>query len=127
MAFTTFSYTGDMLDSQKLHDAIMGGPRADDFRTLVCWIAKEIHVMMRLEEQVNPNTDINEFLMELSSFLKELMCPYLDFISGPLSDRFPTCESRILLLDYMTTELMALKMCRKLNQNQNELCSDIVV
>lgn len=63
--------------------------------------------------------------MELSSFLKELSCPYPALISGPISERFQLSEHRTLLLNYLTTELMAAKMCQKLNP-QKQVIIEIV-
>lgn len=51
-------------------------------------------------------------MIELSAFLKEIACPYQDFVTGPVSSRLQTKESRILLLDYLLTELMASKICK---------------
>lgn len=75
--------------------------------------------------QINENSEIDEFLLELSSFLKELSCPYPALVSGPISERFQSPEHRLLLLNYLTTELMAAKMCQKLNP-QKQVIIEIV-
>lgn len=64
-------------------------------------------------------------MLELSGFLKELICPFECFISGPISNRLQTTESRILLLDYLLTELMAIKMIQK-NMPKESLVIEIV-
>lgn len=58
-------------------------------------------------------------MIELSGFLKEMMCSFQSFISGPVSQRLQTVESRLILLDYLLTELMAMKMCHKLKPKEN--------
>lgn len=58
-------------------------------------------------------------MIELSGFLKEMLCPFQSFISGPVSQRFLFVESRLLIIDYLLTELMAMKMCHKLKPKEN--------
>lgn len=64
--------------------------------------------------QINENCEINEFLLELSGFLKELGCPYPQFVSGPMSNRLQTQDDRLLLLQFLISELMAWRMCHSL-------------
>lgn len=69
-----------------------------------------------MDEEVNPITcpeDYVSFLMELSSFLKELGCPYESMIQGHISERLSTTDEKLLLLDYLITELMAARMLRE--------------
>lgn len=72
--------------------------------------------MCNIDEQVNaiinPEDSIT-FLMELSSFLKELGCPYQNLTHGHISDRFENVSDRLLLLDYLLTELMAARILRE--------------
>lgn len=56
--------------------------------------------------------------MELSSLLKELSCPYSVLISGPIAHRFQSKEDRLLLLNYLMSELMAAKMSHKLTPHK---------
>lgn len=68
-------------------------------------------------------------MIELSGFLKEMLCPFQSFISGPVSQRFLFVESRLIILDYLLTELMAMKMCHKLKPKENvviEVVSDLL-
>lgn len=58
-------------------------------------------------------------MIELSGFLKEMLCPFQSFITGPVSQRFLFVESRLIILDYLLTELMAMKMCHKLKPKEN--------
>lgn len=54
-------------------------------------------------------------MLELSSLLKELCCPYLVLISGSPAQRFQSKQDRVLLINYLINELMAAKMIQKLN------------
>lgn len=75
---------------------------------------------MDLDDQIHPNGDVNEFSLELSSFLKELSCPYTTMTSGPLNERFSTIQKRQLLIDYLSSELMAAKMSYHLNPEKRQ-------
>lgn len=81
-----------------------------DFRNLISWITDEIAGLGQLDERVSKDDDVNTFLLELSAFLKEIQCPYSEMMSGPVSSRLQTTESRFLLLEYLLAELMAQKM-----------------
>lgn len=58
-------------------------------------------------------------MLELSAFLKEMMCPFAAMISGPISQRLQTIETRYLLLEYLIAELMAIKMLHKLKPKED--------
>lgn len=64
-------------------------------------------------------------MLELSGFLKEILCPYSTFISGPMSNRFQSHASRLQLLDYLLTELMTMKMIQKIRPKE-EVIIEIV-
>lgn len=68
--------------------------------------------------QIHPGSESTEFVLELSSLLKELGCPYSVLVSGPPSQRFQSKDVRILLLNYLVSELMAAKMIQKLNPHK---------
>lgn len=84
------------------------------FRSLIAWITNELTVLLNLGEQIQPDSTVNEFSLELSSFLKELPCPYPALISGPIASRYAAVDSRLTLLNYLMCELMAAKMCHTL-------------
>lgn len=50
--------------------------------------------------------------MTLSSFLKEMKCPFSSLTDGMDKNRFNTLESLTLLFSFLVNELMALKMVR---------------
>ncbi|KAH9642414.1 hypothetical protein HF086_007546 [Spodoptera exigua] len=98
-------YEGPLTEEAAFAKALDGGPKSLDFTKLVHILAEEIKKLCNLEETVNMMNDPDEsssFLLELSSFLKELKCH--------MSSRLQTKEDRLLLLDYLISELMAARM-----------------
>lgn len=75
--------------------------------------------------QIHPDSEATEFALELSSLLKELSCPYTVLVSGQTAQRFQTRSDRLLLLNYLISELMAAKMSHKLNP-QKKVIIEIV-
>lgn len=71
-------------------------------------------------------TDINSFQMELSGFLKELQCPIQDLVSGPVSNRFQTETLLVQLLNYLLSELMAIKMVHTLKPKTADMIIEVV-
>lgn len=68
-------YKGEILEDGYLDKALEGGPKSEPYTRLVEWLSKELKVLCKLDEQINAITtpeDSSAFLLELSSFLKEL-------------------------------------------------------
>ncbi|KAJ6626126.1 Protein FAM98A [Pseudolycoriella hygida] len=107
-------------DEKDLSELIKDGPKSKKFRDLIVLITDEIRVLANIDEKVSGDSEINDFMIELSGFLKEMQCPFQTFISGPVSQRFLSVESRLIIFDYLLTELMAIKMCHKLNPKPKE-------
>lgn len=58
-----------------LEKALDGGPKSVEYTGLVEWLSKELKTLCKLDEHVNAISsaeDSSSFLLELSSFLKEL-------------------------------------------------------
>ena len=51
--------------------------------------------------------DESSFYMELGSFLREISCPYKQLSEGPLDERFKSVDNKLILLDFLLTELQA--------------------
>ncbi|XP_063229367.1 protein FAM98A [Bacillus rossius redtenbacheri] len=106
-------YAGPMLDEGGLEKALEGGPKSVEYTELVEWLSKELKVLCKLEEHVNAISspdDSSSFLLEVSSFLKEIGCGYSFLMEGHMSERLHTRENRLLLLDFLLTELQAARM-----------------
>lgn len=102
-------YTGPLLNYEKFCEALEVGPKSVEFTGLVAWIAEQISLLSKLDESVHSTTsqeDASSFLLELSSFLKELGCINQQLMSGNVNQRLANKEQRLFLLDYLLTELM---------------------
>ncbi|XP_028160680.1 protein FAM98A-like [Ostrinia furnacalis] len=114
-SLTDLGYDGPLSDEVAFSKALDGGPKSLEFTKLVHILAEELKKLLQLEETVNMMTSVDEsssFLLELSSFLKELGCPYKKLVVGHMSARLQSKEDRLLLLDYLVSELMAARMQR---------------
>ncbi|XP_013387259.1 protein FAM98A-like [Lingula anatina] len=106
-------YEGPLLDENGLRQAIEGGPQSAEYTQLVEWLTKEIGGFCKLDDVVNAikgQDDVEHFMLELSGFLREYGCPHKELSEGPLSQRLATKENRLLLLDFLCTELQAVRM-----------------
>lgn len=64
---------------------IEGGPKSAEYTGLIHEMSEELKSLCSLDESVNATEgpdDASSFLLELSSFLKELGCPYNCFTTG---------------------------------------------
>lgn len=108
-------------DDVKTKEAIEIGPKSIAFTQLIEWFSKQLQAICRLDSCVNAITDPDDsssFLLEVSSFLKELQCPYKILVTGQISQRLLDVKSRIILLDYLCTELQAARIVYKKVQKQ---------
>ncbi|XP_038217222.1 protein FAM98A [Zerene cesonia] len=123
-------YEGPLTDEVAFAKAIDGGPKSLEYTKLIHILAEEIKKLCNLEETVNIMNDPDEsssFLLELSSFLKELGCPYRKLITGHMSARLQSRDDKILLLDYLVSELMAARMVNVDCPKEKQAGMDIVV
>ncbi|KAI5736369.1 hypothetical protein M8J76_002551 [Diaphorina citri] len=97
---------------EQLKVSIDGGLKNVEFTKLVAWLCKEIKVLLKLDEDVTSTQDSSSLLLELSSFLKELGCPYKCLIEGHVNSRLRTPETCMLLLDYLINEVNSARMYR---------------
>ncbi|XP_043281580.1 protein FAM98A [Venturia canescens] len=105
-------YDGPALTPEKLSDALDKGPKSVDFSSLVAWLADQLVLFGELDERVHATTspeDASSFLLELSLFLKELGCVNSRLMGGNVNQRLSTKEDRVILLEYLITELMTSK------------------
>jgi hypothetical protein len=73
------------LDETAFLKALEGGSKSLEYTKLVHILADELKKRCQLEETVNIINDADDsssFLLELSSFLKELGCPYRCLVTG---------------------------------------------
>ncbi|XP_015596643.1 protein FAM98A [Cephus cinctus] len=121
-SFEDIGYTGPLLDPEKLSDALNGGAKSVEFTTLVAWLAEQLITFNDLDESIHPTSsadDASSFLLELSSFLKELGCVNRQLMTGNINQRLATKQERMILLEYLILELMTSKIleCKKPTSN----------
>lgn len=93
--------------------ALDGGVDSTDYTSLVSWISEQLVNFGDVEECVHPVNspqDIATFHLELSFLLKELGCVNEKLTSGSVNERLSNRQDRVLLLDYLVTELMTSKL-----------------
>jgi hypothetical protein len=102
-------YTGSLLEKENFDIALQEGAKSVEFTKLVSFLTNELRTLLNIDEEVNPISNLEDavaFIMEISSFLKELNCTYTVLTQGHISDRLQNTQDRLLLLDYLSTELM---------------------
>lgn len=114
-------YEGKLLDENAFNEAIQEGFTSLAFREVIYWLTNEISIIGCMEERLTDFSDSNNFQIELSGFLKELKdCFEVLLTHENITDRMQTIESRILLIDLLSSELMALKMSMASNSTENK-------
>lgn len=119
-----------MLDSSRFNQALQEGPKSIEFTSLVSWITSHIGAFGNIDETVQPTTapeDANSFLMELSTFLKELGCTNKKLTTGNVNQRLTSVEDKFLLIEFLLTELMASKMLESKNPESNKAVQITIV
>lgn len=122
--FACLGYSGGMKTDEEITRAIELGTKSLEFTQLVEWLSKELQAINKMESCVNALTDVEDassFLLEVSSFLRELHCPYKSLMNGPISQRLLDVESRRIFLDYLCTELVAARMLYSKSEVRNTM------
>lgn len=115
-ALNIIGYNGPLSQKPNFPIAIEGGAKSTEYTEFVHFLTNEIRTLQGIDEEVNPITspeDAVAFIMEVTSFLKELGCPYKILIEGHVSDRLQNVSDRLLLLDYLLTELMGARILQE--------------
>lgn len=108
-----FSYQGALLEKKNIINAITGGPKNVEYTKLISFLSNELRSICNIDEHVNAINspeDSSTFLLELSSFLKELQCPFVSLTQGHVTDRLANDYDKTNLIYYLLTELMAARM-----------------
>ncbi|XP_044269345.1 protein FAM98A isoform X1 [Tribolium madens] len=109
-------YSGPLVEKTSFDSALQEGSKSVEFTKLVNFLTNELRTLLNIDEEVNPISspeDSVSFVMEVSSFLKELNCPYTALTQGHISDRLESQQDKLLLLDYLSTELMAARILQE--------------
>ncbi|XP_065089850.1 protein FAM98B-like, partial [Ochlerotatus camptorhynchus] len=94
-------------DASSLGEKLRIGLSDNDYREIVLWLTEQIKHHTEIDETVSSVDDLPCFALEISSFLKELACPYHSLLEGPMSARFRSEYDALLLVDYLVGECIA--------------------
>ncbi|XP_014211834.1 protein FAM98B isoform X2 [Copidosoma floridanum] len=109
---TDVGYTGPLLDSAKFTEALQTGAKSPAFTKLISWLTDQIGSFSKIDETVQPTStpeDSSHFLLELSTYLKELGCINVKLTTGNVNQRLANIDERLMLIEYLISELMACK------------------
>lgn len=112
-SLTDLGYEGAVMQEEAFTAALDGGAKSIEYTQVVEWLSAELKEVCKLDDQVNAITspdDSSSFLLEVSSFLKEINCPYQGLVEGPVSQRLASKESKLQLIDFLCSELEAARM-----------------
>lgn len=91
-----------------------GGISQPGYRALIQWLTAEIRRYGEFDDESVCSVDDEVcFRWELSSFLKELGCPYGALMDVPLTERFREGGDARMLVEYLVGECAALAMVRR--------------
>ena len=101
-------------------------PMTFNYALFVSKIGSEIGSLLETEERLNApeNAEISSlssWKMEISSFLKELHCPIKTLYEGDLQNRLNSSSHRLLLLDFLLSELMSARIDKLKSQPSQKL------
>ncbi|NXP70894.1 FA98B protein, partial [Ramphastos sulfuratus] len=111
-ALEALGYTGPLLEEEALNKAAEKGLSSPEFLELCVWLGSQIKSLCNMEESITSTDggkDVESFQLEVSSFLREMACPYSSLVSGDIKDRLREKEDCLKLLLFLSTELQALK------------------
>lgn len=106
-------YTGVLLDTENMSQALKLGAKSTDFTSLVAWFAEQMATFINIDETVHATTnadDVSSFLLELSFFLKEIGCSNEKLMTGNVNQRLSNETERATLIEFLAAELMACKL-----------------
>ena len=83
------------------------------FANFVSRLCQDLHRLAQTEENVNLIDSLDNltmWIMELTSFLRELQCPHEKLLAGDPQNRLKPAADRVILLDFLVGELIAAKL-----------------
>lgn len=99
------------------------------FANLIYDLCQEVQKFVSMDESVSRLEDngstvehVNNWKLELSSFLNELRCPNECLVQGDLDKRLSGQTGKLLLLDYLIGEILSMRL-----QRSNDLGKDRVL
>jgi len=106
-ALEDLGFDGALLEEGALTAAVQGESLTPDFMSLCVWLTDHLKTLCSIQENVSEKEDEETFRMEMSGLLTELGCPHSHLLGV---NGLASPSNRLLLLDYLTSELQALRM-----------------
>ena len=94
-------------------------PLTREFANFISSVCANINKIVCTEENVSPveKDDLQDWKLELGSFLRELQCPYDQLYTGELSIRLENFGDRFVLVEFLHDELIAAQKVHSMSQN----------
>ncbi|XP_055343359.1 protein FAM98A-like [Paramacrobiotus metropolitanus] len=103
-------YGNGTFTSENFRNAIGNGTAAVEYSHIIMALCKQLRILANINQDISEMrspADANSFVMDVTSFLHEMECPYARLTSAPLTERLATPENRLLLVDFLVGELQA--------------------
>jgi len=109
-------------DKDQIQDAISSqGPLTIQFASYISDICEKLSQLLGGTEEnvskVSENSNLDNWKLELASFLRELQCPYDRLMIGESSQRLQEYSDRHLLLEFLLDEILVAKKVNQMSEN----------
>ena len=109
-------------DRDQIHNAISSqGPLTIQFASYISDLCKNLSQLLGGTEEnvskVSENSNLDNWKLELASFLRELQCPYDRLMIGESSQRLQEYSDRHLLLEFIMDEILVAKKINQMSAN----------
>ncbi|OWA51546.1 Protein FAM98A [Hypsibius exemplaris] len=104
---------GEDVTRESFQQAITLGTDFLELSKIIAPLCQQLRLFADLQQDVmemRSPADASAFIMDVSSFLEELECPYRQLMAVPLPERLASTANRLLLLDFLIGELQAARL-----------------
>ena len=104
------------------------GPLMIVYANFVCQICEKIRQLVGTEENVNTvnsEPDLENWKLELASFLRELQCPYDFLMLGDSDKRLESANDRSALIFFLSSELIAARKVAQMSSTNRTNSSNL--
>ena len=106
---------------QVQNDITSQGPLTIQFASYISDLCENLSQLLGGTEEnvskVSENSNLDNWKLELASFLRELQCPYDRLMIGESSQRLKEYSDRHLLLEFLMDEILAAKKINQMSAN----------
>ena len=109
-------------DKDQIQNAISSqGPLTLQFASYISDLCEKLSQLLGGTEEnvskVSENSNLDNWKLELASFLRELQCPYDRLMIGESSQRLHEYSDRHLLLEFLLDEILVAKKTNQMSEN----------